>query len=225
MVIQIINEILCPLTAFALGLLACREMKSFHRYLFFALLFWIILYVMSYNITITQKHQGTSPDNQWLFNLNTLVECSLLTFAASLYLGKRFNVLVVVLYVFFFVSFLVGLLFVSFMKFNNYLYVAEALLMVVLYLIILYKTYNEPSIPRIMKNPDFWISAGLLVYFTCSIPYFSLFSYLNEKHPYLSGKLFSLITDVLANVRYLCLAIAFWLIRWNSSKTNKPVSI
>jgi len=65
------------------------------------------------------------------------------------------------------------------------------------------------------RQPEVYICVGLLVYFASSIPYIALMGYLQEKQPELNTIMFQVINGVLANLRYLGVAIAFWLVKKN----------
>jgi hypothetical protein len=63
------------------------------------------------------------------------------------------------------------------------------------------------------RSPEIYICSGILIYYTCSIPYITSFGYLQKNYPEMSQALFHLVNDVLANTRYLLVTIGFWLMK------------
>jgi hypothetical protein len=210
-VLQIINEELSQLLALAAGLYAFRSLSLFARGLFAQLLVWMLFYVASYMLTSYQEAHEQTTNNQLLFNIHMPLEAALLSFAAWRFfspgLSRR---LVVVSYVFFLVIYALLLRVKGWQVFNHLGSVAEALLITALYAALLFRMLRIRSW---RASPELWACLGLLVFFACNVPYFSMFDYLNTYRPTLSLRLFNLINDDLANVRYLSLAFSFWMAR------------
>lgn len=222
MLLQIINDTVVLLIASYTGIRSFKRMDSFKKILFTQLVVWMIFYLLSYLITVSQKYRGVQEDNQWMYNASTFLEISLLIFAASTFFKdivmKR---LVAMAYILFLIISAVMWWKFGFRKFNVNAYVPGSLVICVLYSLILYDCFfKNRDLPK-LRNPDIWICIGLLIYFACNLPYFSLFHYLNEHHLEFSKILFNLITEVLANIRYLMLGLGFWLVlRESKLKTD-----
>src|SRR4051812_14939672 len=89
MIIQFVIECLCLLLAFIAGRIVYEYMNSFFRILFFQLLIWFITFIIGYIITKYQKLHHIHGNNQWLYNIHSLIEVSLLSLAAHTYLNKK----------------------------------------------------------------------------------------------------------------------------------------
>jgi hypothetical protein len=212
MLLQIINHTLSLLIAGYIGVRSFKRMDSFKKILFIQLIVWIAFYVISHLITSSQIYRGIPEDNQWVYNISTFLEISILMAAAgTFYKDITLKRLVAIAYVLFVLLTFVMWWKFGFKEFNINAYVPGSLIVCVLYSVILHDCFfTNKNSPRLW-NPDIWICIGLLVYFACNLPYFSLFHYLNKHHLGLSKILFNLITQVLANIRYLLLGLGFWL--------------
>lgn len=216
--LQIINESFSLALAFGAGIYAYSYMNKFTRILFLQLLSWILLFIFSHILTALQD--PNKMNNQWLFNIEVPLELLLLNIAACYLLKDMLSrYLSLTLYALFLITMVLQLKLSGPGVFINYAVVASGINVTVLYTIILYRKFkSDPSSWK--KSPEVIASIGLIIYFACCVPYFSLFNYLNTYDLKLSKKLFHMITDVLANIRYVCLAIAFWLVRKNSLAVN-----
>ena len=215
---QLVNESLSLTLALGAGMYAYSYMNTFIRTLFLQLVIWIFFFVFSHILTAFQD--STNMNNQWVFYIHIPLELLVLNIAACYFLkDKLFRYLSISLYSIFMVILLFQLSHLKPREFINYAVVASGINVTVLYTFILYKKFkSDPASWK--RSPEVIASIGLIIYFACNVPYFSLFNYLNAHYPALSFKLFHMITDVLANVRYLCLAVAFWLVRKNSLAVN-----
>ena len=211
--LQFINEALALTIALGMGIYAYSYMNKFTRTLFFQLVAWIIIYLFSRGLTIYQSIHNVTMNDQWIFNIQIPLELLLLTMAACYFLKDKLSrYLALTLYILFLIIILLQFKISGPEVFINYGMVASGFSITVLYSMILYRKFKSGS-PYWKQSPELWASLGLIIYFACNIPYFSLFTYLNSHHPALSTKLFLFITDVLANIRYIFLAVAFWMVR------------
>lgn len=212
--LQIINEGFSLTIALGAGIYTYSYMNKFIRTLFLQLVTWIFLFIISHILTAMQD--ANHMNNQWLFYIQIPLELLLLNIAACYFLkDKIIRYLSMILYLIFLIIFLLQLSVLKTGEFINYAVVAAGINVTILYTLILHKKLkDDPTSWK--KSPDVIASIGLIIYFACNVPYFSLFNYLNTHYPLLSQKLFHMITDILANIRYLCLAIAFWLCRKNN---------
>jgi hypothetical protein len=213
----LIKEILIIAITSALGIAAYKWMNGFCRLLFAQLITSDLIYILSYAVTTYQKSEGLQEDNQWVFNLNILIETSLLLMAASKWQGSRnFKQIALYAFLFFIAAFTILTFRSGFLIFNSYAYALESLVIIFIYLLILKQSYYDFSESHERKY-ERWICIGLILFFGCSLPYFSLFNFFNIYYPNLSKSLY-FITEVLANLRYLMLGVGFWLIRKDSIK-------
>lgn len=215
---QILLEITSLIIALGVGVYAYPCMSRFTRTLFFQLVTWLIIYAFSWALTTYQYVMGLKMDNQWVFNIQIPLELLFLVIAACYFFkDKLYTYLAIVAYLLFLLVMFLQLTIFGLSVFINYGMVIAGIIVTIFYTLILYKKFDSDHLSW-KYSPEVWAATGLIIYFACNIPYFSLFNYLNIHHPDLSRKFFSFITDVLANIRYLFLVIAFWL-----SYKYKPV--
>lgn len=215
-ILQLINESLSLWLALVLGILAFRRMSRFCRILFFQLAVWIVFYSILYMVTMYQKINGIKPNNLPVLNLSILVEATLLLAAGYTQLNNRLGKsLLITAFIIFLGVFAAQLRNNGVWVFTNYAYIIVCFIVVALYSFVLFKFWVScPS--EWFKAAEIWICLGILIFYTCIAPYMTLVNYLNSEYLEVSKFLSRLITDVLANVRYLFLALGFWLARHNA---------
>jgi hypothetical protein len=218
--LQVLYESLSLLIALIAGIYSYQCMNLFLRTLFFQLISWVVFYILSYIITIYQRLHGLELDNQWIFNIAIAVEASFLTLAAYRYfLDDKRRFLSLALYGLFIIVLVSEIFFSSWKFLASYAVSISGILVSMLYILILYRNFKEHSSWK--DKPEIWASLGLVIYFAGLVPYFAMFKYLNEYQLKISNFLIHIITDVLANIRYISLALAFWLARRNFILINK----
>jgi len=217
MILQIIRESLIVFIALFFGLRAYKYMRRFHTIVFMQLIAWILIYILSYGVTVFQKQKGIPMNNQWLFNINMMVETILLSTAAYIFFNEKFKkMLTIILLIFFLFFAIIEFIRDGFYLFNVQVYIVQSLVVALLFSKILFDCFYNNRFFK-LKLPELLISAGILLFFACNLPYLSLFNYLNENYARESLFLFQIITEVLSNMRYLLLTVGFWLI------TNKKI--
>jgi len=220
MTTQIIYEATCLFLALATGIFAYPYMNKFMRMLFFQLVIWIPFYIAAHLLTYYQKNFGLNEDNQFIFNIYIQIELFMLLTASVILLNDKMSKhLAGILYTSFIIILFLQMSFSDVSVFANYAIAVSGFAVTILYILILYRLLKTN--PSLLKHsPEIWASLGLIIYSACNVPYFTMFHYLNAHYLELSAKLFHVITDVLANIRYLFLALAFWLV-WK----NRPVPL
>lgn len=210
---NIVIESFTAVLALIAGLLVFRRMNLFCRLLFFQLLSWLVLYTIAYMVTERQKYLHLPLNNQWVFNIYLFVEASFLFGAASVFFKERFIRLTLLLcYVFFMLFFFTAISLNGFLEFSSYALSLESILLIIVYILILYKVIISGSAGT-SKSTEIWISVGLVLFLACNLPYFSMFNYLNKYDLALSQKLHASITQIFSHLRYLFLAIGFLMIK------------
>lgn len=210
MLVQLTRESLTVLLAICIGLLSFRRMNNFSTSLFFQLVGWLFTYVLSYTVTIYQERHQLPKNNHWVFNLNIFVETSLLALAAYHYFeSMNYKKIIVITYMIYSMVFIYLLSSKGIYTFSIPAYITESIIIITFYSIILLNSFRNFT-PQ-DRRPEIWMSTGILLYFACNLPYFSLYNFLTQNYPDLTAALF-LITEILANLRYLFLAIGFWII-------------
>lgn len=210
--LQILIKSLSPAIAIVIGLYSYKYMDRFFRLLFWQVLFYLFLFSMSYVVTNYQIAHQMKENNQWLFNISLFFETILLTLALFKCLNKKSKILELTTLGLLMIFFLIQMALNGFYNYNKYGDIVECIFLTVLILNILYDLLNNSQHNNGSK-PIIWALIGLLFYFACSIPYISLMDFLELNHPKLNTFLARLINGFLANIRYLCLAVSFYLIR------------
>lgn len=216
---QVLIESISLLLAAVCGLIAYRYMSRFFRLIFYQLCAWIGFYLIAWGITFYQDYSGHYTNNWPFFNLVILVETTFLLAAAYSYFNNQlYKQACVVTFACFVVVFVIQLWLDGFTSFLNYAGVMEGIAVILSYTPVLYFQFTEVAFSW-KRSPVAWLTCGLLLYFTGIIPYLSVFNYINHSDPGSSEQLFKFIVDVLANIRYLMVAAAFWLIHKNAIQT------
>jgi len=167
---------------------------------------------------ILRKHGYT--DNQWLFNIFLLFDCGLQLLAAYYFRVK-------IPYLFFITGFLVfvavwlyEVINTGVMIFTVKAYIVDSILLMGTYLVVLYySTINYRG--SLTRSPSLWICLSIILYYGCNIPFFSVLNYLVDNKAKDVIKFLFVVLQVLINVRYLFIAIGFYLYFY-SRKAVKP---
>ncbi|HTB31892.1 MAG TPA: hypothetical protein VK808_07695 [Bacteroidia bacterium] len=210
--VQVVIESLSLVLAFGMGLRAFQSMSLLHKTFFFQLVAYILIFILAIVVKLIAYANNVPPYNQWVYNLYMPIETGILVWAGFEYFknsGKRF--LIYVGYLIFLTIFISEICVKGIMILSNHGYVAEGILLLVIYLLLLYSQFTKSN-NAWKRSPEIWISLGIVLYFGGSIPYLTLMNYLQESHSAINQFLFYFIIDGLANVRYLLLGLGFWLI-------------
>lgn len=215
--IRLLDESFGILIALLTGLYAFRNINSFYKIYFFQLLAYILIYASSYMLLIGPLINLFHRNNQWLFNLYMPIETGFLVWGGYQYFKLNKERFLLLIGYFIFLS-----VFVSEVRmkglgvFANHGYIAESILVLAIYLLVLYTQFRKEN-HSWKRSPDVWIALGIIIYFGGIVPYMSLIHYLDSYNRTLSYYLYNIITVGLANLRYILLAIAFWLMRSNAT--------
>jgi len=221
--LTLFTEIACILLAVLSGIFAFPYMDRFFRVLFLQVTVWSVFYGLSYVITGYQHAHELPIDNQWFMNIHLILETGLLLTAAWFVLptliGKP---LIVGSCILFSVVFVVQGWKQGWGTYLNYADVTACLVLTIVFSMVLY-TFAQRTNQRLWRSPEKWACLGILLYFACSVPYVSMMHYLEEHNPPVNTFLYYLISGVLANLRYLLLAVAFLMIyRTATKQTQTP---
>lgn len=211
--IQIIKECSGILPALVVGFYNYRYLNRFAKILFLQLVIWIVVYLISYVITNYQRAHHISQNNQWIFNINMLIETTLLLFSARCFFISEKNLFYLsMVYVAFLSVFTFQIITHGLSDYSSLSDLFESAIFTALFSFILYKLFHE-KMKFWFNVPDIWISIGLLFYFACSVPYIAFFDTLEAAPASLSKNLFRIIIDFLANIRYWFFAMGLYLSR------------
>ncbi len=219
--IELINQLSGIGIALILGIWAFRYMNAVYRIFFYQLLVFSIILAASYFVPSVSSAQY---NNQWLYNLSMPLETFFLSWAAYEYFKfSKQKYLVGVGYCLFMAALLIEIYAKGFFVFSNHGYIAESVLLLLLYLLVLYNQLTKEN-NAWKRSPEVWISIGIVLYFGGVVPYLSFINYLQEIHSKVSHFLFRIIIEGLSNLRYLLLAAGFWLIRRNADARTTVVN-
>jgi hypothetical protein len=209
--VELVNNVSGLAIALLLGLFSFRYMNFLYRIYFFQLVSYCVIFGMSYAVQNNSNH-----NNQWLFNLSMPIETGLLSWAAYVYFATdKKKYLVWIGYMVFLAIIISEMLIKGISVFFNYGYIAESGLLVLIYLLVLYSHFIKQNLGW-SSSPEIWISIGIVLYFGGVVPYLSLMRYLEQSHHHYSKLLYDFIIEGLCTIRYLLLAVGFWLVRRNA---------
>ncbi|MGQ7856800.1 hypothetical protein ACUN24_21395 [Pedobacter sp. WC2501] len=104
-------------------------------------------------------------------------------------------------YIFSFYSF-------NILQWSSYAFVFGGTFIIFFALIYCYEKLTSEETTSLFNEGEFWIAIGLIVYYTCVVPYMGMFHYLTENYEQLAVKLkkLNLITNI---IMYCLFAYAF----------------
>lgn len=212
----ILRELLSVIIASGIGIYVYRYMNLMQRIILFQAVSYMLIYLFSLIVTIIQSNSKVPLNDQWVYNLFMPIETVFLTWAGSVYFTiRRQKILIWIGFAAFFSIYLTEVIIKGINVFSNHGYIAESILMLIIYLFILYSCFLE-EYSHWKYSPNVWICLGIILYFGGSIPYLSLLSYLEKNASTTGTFLFHFIIEGLANLRYIMLAMGFWFIRRNA---------
>jgi hypothetical protein len=200
------------------GLLQFKKSTKAQRLFFLQVILWVIVLALSYVITDYQKQNNMPQNNQWLFNVSLLLEAAILHAAAYYFTKlKWLKYLVLSCLVIFLSAFVLQTIFGTFAEYFNKCDTLNCILMTLVFSPLLYEAFHNDERMH-TNNGMIWIFVGLLIYFAGSIPYISVLEYLQSHNTIDNYLVMRLLTDLLANIRYLFLAIGFFMLYLSNSR-------
>ena len=200
-----VTEISCLSLAFLGGIISWKKLSPFFKALFIQVVVWIAFYSYANLITIQQQANHQAINTQWLMNIHLVLETGLLLWAARFMYAKTNDRWFLVLGAIGFTVVYISQ--VALNGFLHYLHYADLTECIVITLVFAPVLFNSPAGKTGL--PLRIACVALLIYFACSVPYVSLMNYLQQHSPKLNSLLYHLISDILANVRYALVALAF----------------
>lgn len=166
---------------------------------------------------------GVPVNNQWLYNGYIFSEMLFLLLAAEGYiLWRRKSLVLGILISMFSVVWLSEIVTNGFFRFTRIAFIVECISILLLYFAILIRLYREAQAPLYMY-PVFWICCAYIIYFSCSVPYFSSFKFLEQFYAE-HRKMLHLMIVCLQGIRTLLTGVAFLLLK-NQTPTAKQYAI
>jgi hypothetical protein len=208
--LQVIFESISLFICLLVGLFTFRIQNRFYRILWAQVLLAIFAFAGARLMLL----------NHMIYNTYIVIEASLLLYAASCFFAnKRATALLLLAYFAVLSSFGTELYYllnapvkkgVMSWKFTNMTAALQGLVVVCAYLVVLQKIISDPLFSW-KTSAWFWTSLGLITYFGCYIPFMGTMRYLYEHNKMQTEQLFNYVVNVLSNLRYLLLALSFWL--------------
>jgi hypothetical protein len=91
---------------------------------------------------------------------------------------------------------------------NSYLVIAGSAFTVFLSGIFYYQLFTASELTKLTKSPEFWIATGLIVFYTCNLPFLGMFNFLTRNYETLAYKLEDVL-QLLDAVMYSTFIYAF----------------
>lgn len=204
-----------PGLACIIGLFAFNRLTAFYKIIFFQVIIYLIVLYLTYTVAPKNIHL--------VYNIYVPVEMALLLGSAAMYFKKRSERVILLFGFLLFLLVYVVQIGGKLTSFANFASVAEGLIMLVIYLTILKIQFSVPGFTA-GTSVLFWLCMGSAVYFGGTIPLLSIFNFANKNFLAEHGTLFNAIVDVLANVRYLAVALSFWLCYRTHSRSLKGIA-
>lgn len=210
--LTLFTEMLCLSLAVFSGMLAFRYMNSFFRILFLQVVIWSLFYAGSHVITWYQQFNNQPIDNRWLLNIHLIIETGLLLTAAWFVLPDAFRTFVSAgAFLAFLAAYGIQIWNQGFDGYLNYADGVACIVITLVFYLVFYTVWKQTRV-SFWKSPENWACLGILMYFACSVPYVWMMDYLQSESPETNTFLYYLISGALANIRYLLLALAFWML-------------
>lgn len=149
-------------------------------------------------------------NDQWLYNLFLPVEyCFYGVYFYQILRGKIIRTLLIV-FIFVFPVFEWGTTFLVFKLkgWNSYQAIAGNLFIVLFCVSYYYELFISPEYPEMKKNQDFWIVTGLMIFYSCNLPFVGALDYL-AYHAENLADIFGEILRYLAMLMYSLITYAY----------------
>lgn len=217
-------DILCLVVPIVCGFFAFKSLSTFFKILFAQVSFSLVISFISIVQADYLKAFSLPVNSHWMMiNIQLLIEMELIFFAVWKFnLSRRLKNLVVIFNTLFIISYLWQTKIQGFYIYLNFADVTACICFTVLFILILFNLFKDTTL-GIWNSPKKLTILGLLIYFGCSVPLISMELYLIENYPKIAGKLFVNVNFILAAIRYLFLARAFYIIFKDSKRDFKAL--
>lgn len=197
---------------FVLAILTFKNLDAFSRLIAIQVIIAFLVEFAGWQMRI---HQIT---NVWLYNLYMPIEVSLLLGAASLHFSKKVKLSLLIVFIFYWTCWTIEIYKFSLTNFVVRTYVIGAMILLINYFFVLYKSaWNRKSI---LAQSGFWFSIATILFFGCNIPFFSMHNYIVENSLSYQMDLLTNLMIVFSHFRYLCLAVGFLVIFLETQRMN-----
>lgn len=196
---------LCKIIPLIIGIYFFRFLPKPYKLVFYHLLIVCVCEITGYFLTQAGQTNG------WLFNFFWLLPELLLMGIAGkdLIQSKLMKNVATVLMFIGIVIWIVNIYKSGINQFANWTFIYISIMLIVIYLNVLFGCIFNGT--NLTGSPAFWLSVSVILYFSCALPYFGLFQYLNTTSRSLAKGLFY-INEFLNFVRYPMVAVSFYLL-------------
>ncbi len=188
--------------AFLSSLIQFRRDRPLHLNVFAILL--AITFAIELSVLINRK------ENAWLYNAFILPE--FMTYAWFFYRIiqlKKTRKAIFLFFIFFPIFWFITIyLKYGFKTFNSNIIVVGAFFTVFMSISYYYQLLASEKLVKLSKHTEFWIATGMMIFYSCQLPFFGLLNYLYTYHKVLAGKLVFVLQGADA-VMYLLFTYAF----------------
>ncbi len=213
---RVLRESAGVLACLAIGAVNIKAMDKPWKILFILAVVYFVTFVLSYLITTFQAIMLLPLNNHQLYNLYMPVDTFLMCLPVRYFVAKTCTRNIIsLLCLCFGVVYACQVERIGLSGFANYACVASNICILMTYGFFLYEVLH--TFPMRQRPSKIWLCVGALLCSGCMVPYMSLIHYLNRLDRDMSALLF-LIVDIFGNIRYVCLAVAFWMLGRGSHK-------
>lgn len=191
--------------AFLSSLISFRLGYPWHLRLF-SLLLGLTFIVEGVAVTMMKARVN----NVGVYNTFMLVEFWAYAYYYSLIIKIRSAQKVIRWFLWLFPIFWVLAVFVLFgwKKWNSYVVVAGSLFVIYFSAVYYYQLFTQPTLVRLSRTPEFWISTGLILFYSCNLPYIGMLNFLVTNYLLLARRLMDAL-DILNIVMYSIFIYAY----------------
>jgi hypothetical protein len=91
---------------------------------------------------------------------------------------------------------------------NSYFSILGSLFTVCMAAAFYYQLFTASDLIRLTVSPEFWISTGLILFFTCNLPYLGMLNFITREYLTLAAKLLAML-QILNIIMYSLFTLAF----------------
>lgn len=168
----------------------------------------LVLFITYLSLTLVVELAGYTlralrRDNAPIYNIYIIVNFAYLIFLLRSFLRNErikrifswsiFTFVVIALINIFFIQ--------GFYSFNTYTFIIGSIIMVICCIYYFYQRMKFPDSQSLLRDPTFWLSTGLLFFYTCSLPIFGLNNFVANIPLYIYNS-FYLINQLLNIILY-----------------------
>ena len=150
-------------------------------------------------------------NNHFFYNLIYTVQFLVLAFFFYYQLDSHLIKKVIRVYFWIFPLFVLinTIFFQGFYTWQTYSFVFGGIFVILLSIAYLWQLYDSEETQSIFRDPVFWFSLSLLLYFTVTVPYFGMLNYLLQNYPVFSLKYYLLVIDISFCLHNIVMTIGF----------------